>query len=176
MLTEAQIEIVDETGHVEDRVRIVGTGEIALATKDRAWFQLTSDDPADVDAIIALHGGSVTVEARKPKALRVDDAFLPMAQPRGVPRVLVALIAAVKRTLRVRTVELPTASLMTPGGAVIREETSDFERRLSESVARGAAKVSEQLADLRARGMIDEQGKLLVPLPEDMRPDSKTDV
>jgi hypothetical protein len=35
MLTEAQIEIVDETGHVEDRVRIVGTGEVALATKDR---------------------------------------------------------------------------------------------------------------------------------------------
>lgn len=32
VLTKAQIEIVDDAGHVEDRVRIVGTGEVALAT------------------------------------------------------------------------------------------------------------------------------------------------
>ena len=176
MLTEAQIEIVDEAGHVEDRVRIVGTGEVALATKDRAWLQLPSEDPTDVDAIIALRDGFVVVEAKKPRALRVDEDFLPIAQPRGVPDGLVALIAAVNRHLHVRTVEVPSASAMGPGGIVIREETSDFERWLDESAARGAAEVSEQLADLRARGMIDEHGKLLVPFPEDMNPDSKTDV
>jgi hypothetical protein len=176
MLTEAQIEIVDDAGNVEDRVRIVGTGEVALATTDRAWLQLTPEDPADVDAIIALRGGSVTIEAKKDQALRVDDEFLPRATPRDVPQGLTALIAAVRRTLRVRTLEVPNASLMSPGGAVIREETSEFERWLSESAARGAAKVSEQLADLRTRGMIDEHGNLLVPLPEDMNPDSKTDV
>jgi hypothetical protein len=176
MLTEAQIEIVDEAGHVEDRVRIVGAGEIALATKDRARLQSTSEDPADVDAIIALRGGSVTVEAKKPRALRVDDEFLPMAQPRFVPQGLNALIAAVRRTLRVRTVEDPTASPMGPGGIVIREEPSELVRQASAAATKGLVKVREHLDRLRARGAIDEQGRLLVPPPEDMNPGSKTDL
>jgi hypothetical protein len=36
--------------------------------------------------------------------------------------------------------------------------------------------VQEHLARLRARGAIDDQGKLLVPYPEDMNPESKTDL
>jgi hypothetical protein len=64
MLTEAEIEIVDETGHVEDRVRIVGTGEVALATMGTAWLQLPSDAPAEVDAVITLRDGTVTIEAK----------------------------------------------------------------------------------------------------------------
>src|SRR5262245_8275854 len=92
VLTEAQIEIVDDAGHVEDRVRIVGTGEIALTTKDGPRLQMASDAPADVDAVIRLRDGAVTIEARKDQALRVDDAYLPMASPRDVPRRLIALV------------------------------------------------------------------------------------
>jgi hypothetical protein len=176
MLTEAQIEVVDDDGNVEDRVRIVGTGEVALATKDRAWLQLTSEDPADVDAIITLRNGAVTIEARKAHALRVGDVFLPMAKPRDVHQQLVAFIVAVRRTLHVRTVEIPTASLMSPGGAVIRDHPSELVRQASASAAKGIAKVREQLAQLRARGIIDDQGKLLVPFPKDMNPESKTDL
>lgn len=175
MLTEAQIEIVDETGRVEDRVRIVGTGEVSLATKGEARLQVTSD-PADVDAVITLRDGSVTIEARKPEALRVDDEFLPMAKPRDCHQALVALIVAVRRQLRVTTAVDPSASLMTAAGAVIREQPSELEHWASAAAARGAAKVSAHLARLRARRVIDENGKLLVPLPEDMDPASKTDV
>jgi hypothetical protein len=175
MLTEARIEIVDETGWVEDRVRIVGTGEVALATKGEARLQVTSDS-ADVDAVIALRDGSVTIEARKPEALRVDDEFLPLAKPRDCHQALVALIVAVRRQVRVTTIVDPSASLMTSAGAVIRDQPSDLEHWASAAATRGAAKVSAHLARLRARGVIDENGKLLVPLPEDMDPESKTDV
>ncbi|HWO18819.1 MAG TPA: hypothetical protein VNO30_08580 [Kofleriaceae bacterium] len=176
MLTEAQIEIVDETGNVEDRVRIVGTGEVALATTGTSWLQLPSDAPAEIDAIIVLRDGAVTIEAKKFEALRVDDEFLPMAKPRDVQRGLVALIAAVRRHLHVTTVEVPTASLMSPAGAVIREQSSELERQAAAAAEKGIVKVREHLARLRARGVIDEQGRLLVPFPKDMSPDSKTDV
>jgi hypothetical protein len=176
MLTEAQIEIVDDAGHVEDRVRIVGTGEVALATKGTSRLQMTSDDPTDVDAVITLRDGAVTIEAKKHQALHVDGVFLPMEKPRQVQQQLIAFIAAVKRHLHVRTVVARTASLMGPGGVVIRDEPSELEQWLSAAAARGAVKVSEQLTRLRARGIIDDQGKLLVPFPEDMNPESKTDV
>lgn len=175
MLTEAQIEIVDETGRVEDRVRIVGTGEVSLATKGEARLQVTSD-PADVDAVITLRDGSVTIEARKPEALRVDDEFLPMAKPRDCHQALVALIVAVRRQLRVTTAVDPSASLMTPAGAVIRDQPSELLRQSAAAAAKGIVKVHERLARLRARGAIDEQGKVLVPLPDDMNPHSKTDL
>jgi hypothetical protein len=176
MLTEAQIEIVDDAGQVEDRVRIVGTGEVALATKGTLRLQVRADDLTDVEAIVTLRDGAVTIEAKKHHALCVNDVFLPLAIPHDVQRVLIAAISAVKRYLHVRTVVDPTASLMSPGGAVIRDQPSEFERWLAASAARGAAKVSEQLAHLRARGIIDDQGKLLVPFPKDMNPESKTDV
>jgi hypothetical protein len=176
MLTEARIEIVDDTGQVEERVRIVGTGEVALATKGTSRLQMTSDDPADVDAIIRLRDGAVTVEARKHQALRVDDAFLPVERPRNVHQQLNALIVAVRRHLHVRTVVNPTSSLMGGTGAVIREQPSELVRQASVAAEEGIAKVNEHLARLRARGVIDDQRRLLVPLPEDMNPESKTDL
>ena len=66
--------------------------------------------------------------------------------------------------------------MLTEAQIEIRDQESEFARWLSASAARGAAQVSEQLARLRARGVIDEHGKLLVPFPEDMNPESKTDV
>jgi hypothetical protein len=176
VLTEAQIEIVDEAGRVEDRVRIVGAGEVALATQGRSRLEVAPDDPASVDAVITLRDGYIYVEAKKHQALRVDDAFLPAAAPREVQRGLIALIVAVRRHLHVRAVVDPAASLMSPAGAVIRDQPSDLMRWSAEAAARGVARVSEHLARLRARGMIDEGGRLLVPPPDDMSPGSKTDV
>jgi hypothetical protein len=71
---------------------------------------------------------------------------------------------------------MPTSSLMSPAGAVIREQSSELVRQSLAAAEKGIVKVREHLARLRARGVIDEQGKLLVPFPEDMSPDSKTDV
>jgi hypothetical protein len=176
VLTEAQIEIVNESGRVEDRVRIVGTGEVALATRGESRLEVAPGDPADVDAVIALRDGSVTIEARKHQALRVDDVFLPLAAPREVQRGLVALIVAARRHLHVRAVVDPTASLMSPAGAVIRDDPSELMRWSAEAAARGTTRVSEHLARLRARGAIDGGGRLLVPPPDDMSPGSKTDV
>lgn len=176
MLTEAQIEIVDDAGHVEDRVRIVGTGEVALATNGTSRLQVITEGPAEIDAIIRLRDGFVTIEAKKPDALRVNDAFLPMAQPRDIQRALIAFIYAARRHLHVRTIEDPSSSLMSPAGAVIREQPSELVRQAAAAAAKGIAKVQEHLARLRERGAIDEQGKLLVPFPEDMKPESKTDL
>jgi hypothetical protein len=176
MLTEAQIEIVDDSGQVEDRVRIVGNGEVALATKGTSRFQLTSDDPADVDAIIRLRDGAVTVEARKHQALRVDDAFLPMEKPRDVHQQLRALVVAVRRHLHVTTAVVPTSSLMGSGGVVIRDQPSELARQAAAAAAKGVARMNAHLDRLRARGAIDDRGRLLVPFPEDMNPESKTDV
>ena len=176
MLTEAQIELVDDAGNVEDRVRIVGTGEVALATRGTSRLEVTPEDLTEIDAVIRVRDGVVTIEAKKHQVLWVDDVSLPMATPRDIQRALIAFVSAVRRYLHVRTVVNPSASLMSPGGAVIRDQPTEFERWLAASAARGAAKVSEQLAHLRARGIIDDQGKLLVPFPKDMNPESKTDV
>jgi hypothetical protein len=62
------------------------------------------------------------------------------------------------------------------GGAVIRSTPSSFQSRLDEMAARGTRRVTEQLDRLRAQGKIDDRGNLLVALPDDMCPDSKTDV
>lgn len=176
MLTEAEIEILDESGHIEDRVRIVGSGEVALATAGTPRLLIVAEGASDIDAIIKLLDGAVTIEAKKHQALHVDEGFLPMAEPYAAQRATIATLAAVNRRLRVRAVQVPNASQMGPGGVVIREQPSSFERWLSESTAKGAAEVSEELAWLRERGMIDEQGRILVPFPEDMSPESKTDV
>lgn len=180
MLTEAQIEIVDEAGVVEDRVRIVGNGEVALATGGAAPLQLTSGHAPDADLVIALHQGVVTVEAKRSNVLRIGDDFLPPAKPHDVPGALYALIAAVGRRgphhLHVKTVVTTSSSLINSGGVVIRDEPSELERQAAASIEKGIIKVQEHLARLRSRGVIDEQGRPLVPLPPDMRPDSETDV
>jgi hypothetical protein len=59
--------------------------------------------------------------------------------------------------------------------AAMRERT-ELEVWASEAAVRGARTVNEQLARLHAQGVIDAQGKLLVPRPSDMTPDSGTDV
>ena len=53
---------------------------------------------------------------------------------------------------------------------------TELEVWAAQSAAEGTRKVHEHLARLRDKGIIDAEGNLLVPLPPDMQPESKTDV
>lgn len=72
--------------------------------------------------------------------------------------------------------QVPTTSRMSPEESAVREHPSELVRWASVAAAKGIVRVREHLARLRERGLIDDQGNLLVPLPDDMRPDSETDV
>ena len=178
MLTEAHIEIVDDAGEIEDRVSIVGAGEVGLATKDRCEFQVVSPERVgpQPDMVITLRDGAVFVEANVPGTLRVNGKELGRAERMAVERELIVHVTAMHRRLRVRTIFLANSSLLSVAGAVIRRKPTQLEAWSAHAAVRGAHKVSEHLARLRANGSIDENGKLLVPLPADMNPDSSTDV
>ena len=179
VLTEAQIEIVDPAGIVEDRVNIVGGGEVGLSTRDRKCeFHAISSEHGDhdIDVVISLRDGMVFVQAKAAQTLRVNGKYLAAAEKMNVHRELIAFIAAAEARLRVRTVVLVASSLLSAAGAVIRNRPSALESWSLRSATRGARKVSEHLARLRANGSIDESGKLLVPLPDDVKPGSPTDV
>lgn len=178
MLTEAHIEIVDDAGEIEDRVSIVGAGEVGLATKGRCEFQVVSPERAgpQPDVMIILRDGAVFVEAKASGTLRINGKELGRAERMAVGRELIAHITAMHRRLRVRTIFFATSSLLSAVGAVIRRTPTQLEAWSVHAAARGARKVSEHLARLRANGSIDENGKLLVPQPADMNPDSSTDV
>jgi len=59
---------------------------------------------------------------------------------------------------------------------VIRSTPSSLQSRLDEMALRGTQRVRDQLGRLQSQGKIDDAGDLLVPWPEDMKADSKTDV
>ncbi|HEY4242311.1 MAG TPA: hypothetical protein VGM88_20980 [Kofleriaceae bacterium] len=56
------------------------------------------------------------------------------------------------------------------------EESPISEAKLRPMIEEGTRIVREELAKLRAEGKIDEHGNILVPWPDDMRPDSETDL
>src|SRR5689334_15199975 len=174
MLAEAQVEIVDDADEVSDRVRIVGSGEIGLATKGRCELQVVSSEGgrAQPDMVIVLRDGAAFVEVKAPGKLHVNGKELGRAERLAVDRELIVHIATMHRRLRVRTTFLANASLLSPAGAVIRTTPSQLEAWAMHAAARGALEVTEELARLRANGSIDENGKLLVPFPADMKPDS----
>lgn len=179
MLAQAQIEIVDDAGETQDRVLIVGAGEVELATQGRCELRVVLPERAgpSPDVLIALRDGAVIVEAKAPGTLQVNGKALDCAERLAVDRELIAqILTAMHRHLRVRATRLTTASLLSPAGAVIRTKPTPLEAWSTRAAARGARKVSEHLARLRASGTIDENGQLLVPLPADMNPDSSTDV
>jgi hypothetical protein len=179
VLAHAQIEIVDDADQIEDRVSIVGAGEVGLATKGRCEFQVISSELTGPppDAVIVLRDSVVFLEVKTAGALRVNGRELGSAERMAVEHELIAYIcAAMHRRLRVRTILFTTASLLSVAGAVIRMKPTQLETWSARAAVRGARRVSEHLARLRANGSIDENGKLLVPLPADMNPDSSTDV
>lgn len=174
VLAEAQIEIVDDGGEIEDRVRIVGAGEVGLATTGRCEFQTVLPE-CGADVVFVLRDRTFFMQAKSSGMLHVNGKELGRARM-PIERELIAHVTAMHRRVRVKMFLLSTASLSSTEGAVIRMKPTPLEAWSTRAAARGARKVSEHLARLRANGSIDEDGKLLVPLPADMNPDSSTDV
>lgn len=172
-MLQAQIEIVDEAGHTEDLVTIVGAGQVSVGM--RAGSCLHTDEATPDLAVIWHSGSRVWVQVKAANALRQHDRYLAQGSIDVVQPVFVAFIEAPRRYLKVRPLRVDGAALLA-GGAVIRSTPSSFQSRLDEMAARGAQRVTEQLDRLRTQGKIDDRGNLLVALPDDMRPDSKTDV
>jgi hypothetical protein len=64
----------------------------------------------------------------------------------------------------------------TEESVTIHTAPSSLLSRARASIARGTVEVAQELQRLREQGKIDEHGNILVPWPDDMKPDSPTDL
>jgi hypothetical protein len=117
----------------------------------------------------------VTFEAKTPTKVLVNGKVI-SGRVTLDKEAFVEWLEVIKRKMRVRTITVPGSTLLGGRGAVIRSQPSELEAWTAQSATRGAAVVTEELARLRAEGKIDENGKVLVELPNDMKPGSGTDV
>ena len=174
-MLQAQIEIVDEAGHTEESVTIVGSGRVSLGTSPEGGY-LHADEAATDLAVIAHDGERVSIDVKVENALQRDSAFITRGSVdlASTQHPMVAFIEQARRYVRVKQVFVSGELLR--GGAVIHSMPSSLVRRAQASAARGAIEVTQQLQRLRDQGKIDEHGNLLVPWPDDMKPDSPTDL
>jgi hypothetical protein len=184
MMLQAQIEIVDEAGRVEDAVTIVGSGQVSVGMRDGSY--LHADEAAPDLAVIQHTGSQVLIVVKCTDTLRQDDRYLArgaidILRPTllivpGLPGIVEPGLPEVRpRYLKIKPLHIEGTELLS-GGAVIRSTPSSFQSRLDEMAARGTQRVRDQLDRLRAQGKIDAAGNALVPLPADMLSDSPTDV
>jgi hypothetical protein len=178
-MLQAQIEIVDEGGRTEDSVTIVGSGEVSLRMHNGSYLHvdiagLVKDSTSEL-AVISHSGSEITVQVKAGNALRQGGRYLAPGAVDVAEVWFVAEIERFRRVLKVRTVWVKGSALLA-GGAVIRSTPSSLQSRLDEMALRGTQRVRDQLGRLQSQGKIDAAGDLLVPWPEDMKADSKTDV
>jgi len=174
-MLQAQIDIVDEAGHTEESVTIVGSGRVSLGTRASGGY-LHADEAAPDLAVIAQDGTRVSIEVKAENALQHDDAYIATGSFDLTPAqsVTVAFIERLRRYVRVRQVTVNGELLR--GGAIIHTTPSSLISRAQASAARGAVEVTQQLRRLRDQGKIDEHGNVLVPWPDDMKADSSNDL
>ena len=174
-MLQAQIDIVDEAGHTEESVTIVGSGQVSLGTRQAGGYLHANEAEPDF-AVIAKDGDRLWIEVKQPNALRRDTGFLATGslEVASSSDATLAFIAELQRYLKIARVVVRGELLS--GSAVIHTAPSSLLRRARTSAARGMLEVSEQLERLRAQGKIDDQGNILVPWPDDMKPDSQTDL
>ena len=173
-MLQAQIEIVDETGHTEDSVTIVGSGRVSIGR--RGTGALLHADEAEADyAVIEKSDEQVCIQVKIRDGWHEDVILF------NDLKAYERFIHGLERSLRIKRV-LADGDLL-QGSAIIRTiiasgnpVTSSLVRRAQASAERGAAAVSQQLQRLRDQGKIDDHGKLLVPAPDDMKPGSTTDL
>lgn len=183
----ACIELVDDLGHAEDTVTMVGSGaSVSLQEDDQHRVSMNAFRSAADIAWVSLRGdGTVEVEIVR------RDAFMPGHPPLGSGRLHVAVASkielwldAVKKYIRVRSV---TADLQELRGcevlavvfrpADITDTESAALRSWAEGTMReGMEQVQARLDRLRRAGLIDENDRRVVDLPADMLPTSRTDV
>jgi hypothetical protein len=174
-MLQAQIDIVDEAGHTEETVTILGAGRVSLGTRQTGGY-LHADEAAPDLAVIVHDGAGVSIEVKVANALQRDNSFIALGHLdlAATHNSLVAFIEQLRRYIKVNQIFVSGELLR--GGAVIHTAPSSLLSRARASATRGAAEVRDQLHRLREQGKIDEQGKILVPWPDDMKPGSSTDV
>jgi hypothetical protein len=144
-MLQAQIDIVDEAGHTEESVTILGSGRVSLGTRQTGGY-LHADEAAPDLAVIVHDGERISIDVKVANSLQRDNAFIAKGS---------FLFSFVQPAVVAFILQL---------------------RRSHASIARGAIEVARELQELRDQGKIDEHGNLLVPWPDDMKPDSSTDL
>jgi hypothetical protein len=174
-MLQAQIDIVDEAGHTEESVTLVGPGRIALGTRQAGGYLHATEAPRDL-AVITQLGNRISIEVKVANALQRDSGFIPPGSLELAPsqNATVAFIEQLRRYVKVRQVFVSGELLS--GSAVIHTTPSSLVTRARASAARGALEVTQQLDRLRDQGKIDERGDVLVDWPDDMKPGSATDL
>jgi hypothetical protein len=126
--------------------------------------------------VITQDGGLLSIDVKVAGTLQRDNTFI----ARGslnlsfAPHAVVAYILQLRRYVKV-TQTVINGELMS-GGAVIHSMPSSLIDRARATIAQGSIEVARELQELRDQGKIDELGNILVPLPDDMKPDSTTDL
>jgi hypothetical protein len=173
-MLQAQIDIVDEAGHTEESVTIVGSGRVSLGQRPTGGY--LHADEADTDLAVIVLDLMLSINVKIKNALRLDTGLLAQG-PLDLTDTrtdVSAVMEGLRRRLHVKQV-LVNSELWS-GGAVIHTIPSSLIARAEASAARGAIEVSQQLERLRDQGKIDERGNILVALPADMKPDSSTNL
>src|SRR5882762_7931483 len=74
-MLQAQIDIIDEAGHPEESVTIVGSGRVSLGRRETGGY-LHADEAAPDIAVISHDGLRVLIEVKVANALQRDNGFL----------------------------------------------------------------------------------------------------
>jgi len=173
-MLQAQIDIVDEAGQTEESVTILGSGRVSLGTRETGGY--LHADEAGVDlAVITQDGERLLIQVKAPNSLQRDNTFIAKGSFNlSFEHALVAFILQHGRYLKVK--QTAVNGELISGGAVIHSTPSSLDARVRASIAQGSIEVAQELQELRAAGKIDEQGNVLVACPDDMQPDSSTDL
>ncbi len=168
-MLQAQIEILDEAGHTEESVTLLGSARVSLGIRPSGGY-LHVDEAAPDLAVIVHDGERVSIEVKAANSLQRDNAFLATGafKVSFAQHALVAFILQLRRYVKVTQIVV-NGELMS-GGAVIHSTRPSVLSRARASIARGAIEVAQELQELRGQGKIDEHGNLLVSWPNDMKP------
>jgi hypothetical protein len=174
-MLQAQIDIVDEAGQTEESVTILGPGRVSLGMRPSGGY-LHVDEAAPDLAVITQDGGLLSIDVKVAGSLQRDNNFIAKGSLSlsFAPHALVAYILQLRRYVKVKQTVV-NGELMS-GGAVIHSTSSSLLDRARVAIAQGSVEVARELQELRDQGKIDELGNILVPLPDDMKPDSSTDL
>lgn len=178
-MLQAQIDIIDQAGHIEESATILGSGRVSVGTRLTGGYLHADEGSPDV-VVVAQDGSRVWFEVKAANSLQLGEFFVGAgnhditASATGGANPIVAFIKELGRYLQVKLL-IVSAEILS-GNAVIRSTQSSLVSRARASAARGAVEVTQQLERLRAQGKIDEHGDILVNWPEDMKPGSPTDL
>src|SRR5262249_54003941 len=143
-MLQAQIDIVDEAGHTEESVTIVGSGRVSVGTRQTGGY-LHADEAATDLAVIIQEGSRLSIDGKVANALQRDAG--PIApgpfEVASAQQALVAFIEQVRRYVKVKQIFVNGELLR--GGAVIHTASSSLVRLAQASAARGAIEVTKQL-------------------------------